>query len=221
MHATGVHSDEAIAVAFAAEGVTVQRLQTQRRQDRKREPSAWPIDTAKERALATQAMLANQAVIEAGGKADAVMAAARQVAGVLTRHRWSAGRAHEVCVGLLEELETTTSRKGDLERILHAVEDGLEGEALSAIRSQFRNFMNLHARAGSMAKLADALGKAHVSERKAYGVPDSPAESSPVDALSDEQLQAELQRLGDELAAMRADPGQAKALPALVPRLVA
>ena len=218
-HSTGRHDDEALAAMFAHEGVTVAGLRARRTRDRRVDKAAWPIDTSRDVAIATRAILTQQAQLEAGGQAEAVMAAARQVAGVLTRHRSSAGMAHDVCLRLLGELDATSTRKDDLERLLRAAESGLEGEALAAIRGQFRNFMALHHRAGSMAKLADALAKAQQQERKAWGVPEDPKESSPVDAMTDEQLQAEIARLGDEIAQMRANPSLAAALPPEAPVL--
>lgn len=202
VYAAGTMSDEAIAEQFAHQGVTVTNLRARRTRDRTRDAASWPQHTEGDVKAATKAILAQQAVIEQGGKADAVMAAARQIAGVLTIHRKDAGEAREGIMEILAEVRRATTKPAQWEAMLKACESDLTSEERATLRMQFRNAMALHSRAGSVHKVADALLKAQVAERKAWGVPEDPKDSNPVDSMNDDQLLAELARLRSDLATL-------------------
>lgn len=198
-HATGRHSDEALAVMFAHEGMTVQRLRGRRNRDRKIDPADWATHTAADVRAATQAILAQQAVIEQGGRADAVLAAARQTAGVLTRHRKDAGEARDAIMEVLAEVRRTSVKPAEWEELVKAAAADLDQADRAALRAQLRNVLALHSRAGSIHKVADALLKAQIAERKAWGVADDPKDADPLQGLTDDQLLAEIANIGAQL----------------------
>ena len=84
------------------------------------------------------------------------------------------------------------------------------------MRRQFAEFMKLHSRVASIQKLADSLQRLQTQERKAFGIKDDEGTSNPLDVMTERELEAELQRLGQQLAKMdaridAATAGQAEA----------
>lgn len=197
-HATGRWSDADLAERH---GVKVGTLRARRTRDRKADPAAWAVDLSGDVQRATQAVLTQAALIEAGGQADAVMAAARQIAGVLTGHRKDVQAARGVAMALLEELEVATVGKEGVAEMLEKAGADLDGMAKVAYHAQVRQFMALHSRVGSMAKLAEALNRLQPLERRAFGIPDDDKKlGNPLDAMTERQLEAEIERLQAELA---------------------
>lgn len=207
VYSTGKHTDDEVAQKFAHEGLTLAALQSKRSRDRKKDPTSWPQSLQGDVAVATRAILAQQAVLEEGGKADAVMAAARQVANVLTVHRHDAGQARQAVMEVVGELRRATVGVDQWQTLLEACSKDLTAEERSALRQQFKHALALHSRAGSIHKAADALLKTQIAERKAWGVAEDPKDANPLDALNDAQLQAEITRLQDDIDRLVAASG--------------
>lgn len=207
-HATGRYSDAQLAERFSREGVTVDRLRRERTRARKLDVASWAVDLTGDVKRASAAILAQQAMIAEGGTADAVMAAARQVAGVLSQHRQDAGSARALMMDLMNELRAATLRPEALDSLFQGIESELEGAELAAFRSQVREFMRLHSRVSSMFKLAQTMQTVQRQERQAFGVADDHRPADNLDALSTEQLQARLDMLNAEIADLQQKAGR-------------
>lgn len=107
--------------------------------------------------------------------ADAVDAAASTAADVILGQQARAGRAIGVTMRLLEELDATTMKAGELEQLMNKVAEDLTGPEREAFRSRVHDFMRLHSRIASMQKLMDTLGKAQAQESAAYNLVDTKA----------------------------------------------
>jgi hypothetical protein len=58
-----------------------------------------------------------------------------------------------------------------------------------------RELVKLHNRAATLQKLTDSMQRAQVMERKAFGIADDDTGASPVDSMTEAELEAELARL--------------------------
>lgn len=134
--------------------------------------------------------------------ADVVMVQAEVNKRVILAHRDRAARAIDVTMRMLQELDLTTSRPGDIEAVFEKMTEDLKGTALTEWQARFREFMRLHGRIASVHKLMDALARAQVLEAQAYGNlyegDKSPADE--LEHLTDEELngkiKSQLERLG-------------------------
>lgn len=91
---------------------------------------------------------------------------------VILRHRQDLGQTRQVAMDMLGELALTTKKPEEIEALFEKVTEDLGGNALTSAQQQFRDFMRLHSRIGSVHKLADTLSKLQERERKAYGLDD-------------------------------------------------
>lgn len=122
---------------------------------------------------------------------ETVLVAAELNRQVILGHRARVGKATDVAMRMLAELDATTLKAGELEALFERITEDTDGPALAAAQQQFREFMRLHARVGSAQKLMAALGTAQTLERQAFGLDDAdkppPADRKPLD-LSDDEL---------------------------------
>jgi hypothetical protein len=102
---------------------------------------------------------------------------------VILRHRQDLGQTRQVAMDMLGELSLTTKKPEEIEALFEKVTEDLGGNALASAQQQFRDFMRLHSRIGSVHKLADTLSKLQERERKAYGLDDD--ENKPGTSLED------------------------------------
>lgn len=215
----GRYTDAEIVERYAAEGLTYAGLRSKIRNERRRHgPGAWAQDLSKEVSNATKAILAQQQTIEAGGRAETVLAEARRVAGVLTRHRADSLEARDAVMETLAEVRRAAVKRDDWEKMLEAASADLTAEARAALRQQLKQALALHSRASSLHKLVDAIAKAQERERKAWHIPEeAPAGQSPFDSMDDAQVMAELGRLQGQMAALGIAVGQLQGMPPLPP----
>ena len=121
---------------------------------------------------------------------------------IIQRHRVRVGRAVDVAVRMLEELDTTTLRADELQSLFEKVTEDVTGPALQAAQQKFRDLMKLHSRIGSVQKLMLALKDAQVLEAQAYGnlYEAKKGESGELELLSDDEMQARIDELQAKLA---------------------
>lgn len=121
------------------------------------------------------------------GLSDTVAAAVELNKQVILQHRGDLKSTRNVMIDMLTELATTTKSADQLEAMFESLTDELTGPAKMAAAQQFRDFMRLHTRIGSVHKLADALKKVQELERKAFNLDDDSkgGSSGYEDALED------------------------------------
>jgi hypothetical protein len=136
------------------------------------------------------------------GLSETVIAEAELNKQVILRHRQDLGQTRQVAMDMLSELAATTKNAQELEALFEKVTEDLGGRALESAQQQFRDFMRLHSRIGSVHKLADTLSKLQERERKAYGLDDGDGGGSDLSDLSDEELDA---RIDEHLSRRAAD----------------
>lgn len=98
---------------------------------------------------------------------------------------------------MLGELRAVCSEH--VQRILSAIVETADEEERAALRRDVRQLAQLHNRVGSIARLADTMTWAHQLERKAFGISEDDGETSPLDAMSEAELLAEVERLSTRL----------------------
>lgn len=154
---------------------------------------------------ATQSLLVAQMVDGEVNKVkqglnQSVLAAAELNTLVISRHRVRAGKAVDVAMRMLDELDTTTTKPEELRALFEQVTADMSGPALQSAQQQFREFMRVHNRIGSVQKLMAALKDAQVLEAQAYGnlyeVKKGPDE---LELLSDDELDARLKEKAAKL----------------------
>ena len=74
--------------------------------------------------------------------------------------------------------------------------DQAEAARLAAL---LRELVKLHNRVSSMQKLADAMARVQTLERRALGIGDDDAGSNPLDTMNEGELQAEVDRLTQQM----------------------
>lgn len=101
---------------------------------------------------------------------DAVLLAAEIGAEVVMRHRDDARKARGVAMSLLAELETATMGGEALRNLLELCTAGQDADpdALADARAAFDKLLGLNSRVGAAQKLADAMTKLQMLERKAF-----------------------------------------------------
>lgn len=168
------------------------------RKDQEKRAGSWQRDLSARVRRASAAMLLEEQTkrtLAAGSEAAAVMQMAALTRDVILGHRGDITRARRVWNALLAELEATTVDPGKLTAMLEAAAAGLDEAAAAAMRAQLGNLLQLHQRVGSIHRLADAAGKLHTNERKAFGIAEDDGGANPLDTMSEHQLEAEIARL--------------------------
>jgi hypothetical protein len=194
-HATGRYTDPELA---AKHGVARETISRRRIADRKRNPLDWAVDRTEEVRRTTAALLVHEGVqktLAAGHDAESVLAAATISRDVILSHRTDVREARDVAGELLTELRTVTTRRGALDAMLDKALSTLSESEATALAAQYRELVKLHSRVGSIQRLADAMTRLQTLERKAFGIGDDEGGSNPLDSMTEEQLEAELERL--------------------------
>ncbi len=199
--ATGKYTDGELAAKHKTSRETVAK---RRSKDQKADPSRWQKDLTKQVRDATKALLMHEAVtkevtgkITAGHTATAILFAAEVSKQVILGQRNRIGRAVDVSMRMLDELDATTTKADEFGRLFDLLTEDMDELALAAARAKFNDLLRLHSRIGSAQKLMDALNRAQIMERQAFQIDDgdgdsSPAAVRPLVGFSTEELRAAL-----------------------------
>lgn len=183
-HRTGRYSDGQLAELF---GVSREAICRKRKKDQAKDPKRWQKDLREQTRQATAALLAADAVAKESGQrhneitvkvTDVISAAAEQAKDVILRHRTDIGATRELALALLDEVRLATTSPEQITELFEKITEDISGPALAAAQQQFRDFMRVHSRVGSVHKLADTLTKLQTLERKAFNL-DDPGEKPP------------------------------------------
>lgn len=159
---------------------------------------SWQKDLREVIRAATDAALLRDTATEAQNAAtDVVLVAAEVAKGVILGQRKRVGRAVDVSMRMLDELDATTTKADQIEALFEVLTDELDERTKASAQQQLREFMRLHARVGSAQKLMDALAKAQAMETAAFnlaaGDPNKPpAAPKSVLELDEDELLAEI-----------------------------
>ena len=169
-----------------AHGIDPATLSRKIKSDKAKDPSRWERDLTEVVRQATNARLIAEAVKESQSQEQVkasqkqgqeqvksvVNAAAETRTQVILSHRRRAGRAVDVAMRMLDELDTTTMKPDELEALFAKASGADEEENPTikrALMQQFRDFMRLHNRVASAQKLMSALKDAQALEAQAFG----------------------------------------------------
>lgn len=149
---------------------------------------AWTQDLGEQIRQATNAKLVAALVdkeVAKGGQevATTVLVAAELNKQVILAQRARVAEATSVAMGMLSELQAASTRQDQLQELFEQLNDGLSGIELASAQAQFRDFMRLHSRIGSVHKLMDALAKAQTIERQAFALDDDDGKPPPADPI--------------------------------------
>lgn len=198
-HSTGKYTLAELAAMHDTAEETISR---RRKRDRTADPGAWPVDRSEEVRRATAALLiqaSTKATISEGQAAEAVLAAAHATKDVILSHRTDAKAARSLANALVAELADVTHNKAGVARLLELAAADLDEAERAAMHAQARELLKLHSRAATLQKLTDAMQRAQVMERRAFGISDDDKGESPLDTMNERELQAEIDRLGQQL----------------------
>lgn len=140
-----------------------------------------------------------------GSATDTVLAAAQVQRDVILHHRTDAKLARATVRTLMDELAGVSLNGEHMRRIMAATCERLDDQEARALAEDFKVAFKvpfkLRARTSSLQRLVDALQRAHGFERKAFGIADDDAGTSPLDTMTTAELEAEIARLDGERAA--------------------
>jgi|GEM_PF-312750 len=187
-------------------GISDATICNRRGQDRIRDPGSWRRVSSDQVARATDALLAEDAVVRRGGEASTVLATAVLARDVILKHRTDIERARAVTAGLVAELESVSLQPEAIAEAVRKATEGMDPLERGTIMEQLRNLLRLHSRATSAHKLADALAKLQHMERTAFGIKDSASDDAKRKSLSDVERAARVAAILD-----RARKAQARA----------
>lgn len=135
---------------------------------------------------------------------DTVLRVAELNAEVILAHRGRVSKATDVVMRMLTELDATTRHAGEIQALFEALTDAsqMNAQQLATAQQQLRDLLRLHSRIGSVQKLMEALGKAQVLERQAFGLDDQAGKPPPAqvdwDSIPEsERLAAYLRMVSD------------------------
>lgn len=188
----------------AKHGITAPVLSRRMRDDREKDAGRWQRNRSAQVKQATAAMLMQEAVqstVKRGQEITAVLAVAAATRDVILGHRKDIGAARRVWTGLLAELEATTTSPQQLAAMLAQAGAHLDEAGRAALAAQHAQLMQLHARVGSIQRLADATIKLQAAERRAFGLKDEDGGSDPLDQMTEAELEAQIQALEAERVA--------------------
>lgn len=179
-HRTGRYSDGQLAELF---GVSREAIVRKRKRDQAEDPKRWQKDLREQVRQTTAALVAADAVKLESQQGhikvtDVIVAAAEQAKDVILRHRTDIGATRELALALLDEVRLATTSPDQIAELFEKITEDISGPALAAAQQQFRDFMRVHSRVGSVHKLADTLTKLQTLERKAFNL-DDPGEKPP------------------------------------------
>lgn len=180
-------------------GIDPATLNRQIKKDKKADPSDWAQDLTKAVKDATDARLMAEMVkaeVKEGQDQvkDAVKIAAEVNTQIILAHRNRAKAAVDVAMRMLGELDFATMQTDKIEAAFDKITEELSGPSKNLAVQQFRDFMRLHARVGSVHKLMDALAKAQVLERQAFGLDEkAKPPGAEFEDLSDADLDARIE----------------------------
>lgn len=163
-----------LADKHGTDAATIVRHKAKAQQD---DPTSWQKDLRPVVRQATNAILTQEAVTKEVNEGQhkvntVVLAAAELAASVIRRHRDDLVATRAAAMAMLGELNLTTHSADQIAELFEKVTEDLSGPGLAAVQAQFKDFMRLHTRIGSVQKLADTLNKLQVLERKAYDLDD-------------------------------------------------
>lgn len=171
---TGKFTLRELADKYGTNDATIGRRITD---DRKKDQTRWQKDLRDVVRRATDAKVMNalleqQQVSEGQQRVStAVQAAAEIGAKVILGQQERVRSAIDVVMRMLAELDATTMKADEIHDAFdRIISSELSGPALVSAQQQFREFMRLHNRIGSVHKLMDALTKAQAQEAKAFGL---------------------------------------------------
>ena len=126
-----------------------------------------------------------------------VLAAAELGKQVILGQRSRVGQAVDVSMRMMAELDATTTATDQIAAMFERVTEDMDPASLASAQAQFRDFMRLHNRIGSVQKLMDALGKAQAMQEKSYSLaaadPERKKEApQSVYEMSDDELLADI-----------------------------
>lgn len=104
---------------------------------------------------------------------NAVLGAAELNKQVILGQRSRVTAAVDVSMRMLAELDATTTKAEEIERMFEVLADGMDQQQLDSARRQLSEFLRLHNRVGSVQKLMEALNKAQAMERQAFSLDDA------------------------------------------------
>ena len=138
----------------------------------------WTKDLAVAVRQATSAALIQQVTTDLTTKSQqttttVVMAAAELNKQVILGQRSRVTAAVDVSMRMLAELDATTTKAAEIERMFEVLADGMDQQQLDSARRQLSEFLRLHNRVGSVQKLMEALNKAQAMERQAFSLDDT------------------------------------------------
>lgn len=187
-HRTGRYSDGQLAQLHR---VSREAIVRRRKRDQAADPKRWLKDLGEQVRQTTQALLAADAVTRESQAdhikvTDVIVMSAEAAKTVVLRHRQDIVSARTLTMHLLEEIRAATLGQAGIEEMFQMLTAEMDPVALALARQRFNDFLRLHARVGSMHKLADTLSKLQASERKAFSL-DEPGEKprDPPPSLTD------------------------------------
>lgn len=138
---------------------------------RRAKKQGWTKDLREVIKQATDAALLREAVTEAQKDVtQTVLVTAELNKQVILKHRGDIEQTNALAMAMLEELKLATHKPQEIQELFEKVTGDLSGPALTAAQAQFKDFMRVHSRVGSVHKLADTLAKLQTLERKAFGI---------------------------------------------------
>lgn len=140
---------------------------------RKSKKQGWTKDLREVIKQATDAAVLRETVTGAQKDVtETILVTAELNKQVILKHRGDISKTSSLAMDMLNELSLTTHKKEEIEELFEKVTGDLAGPALQAAQQQFKDFMRVHSRVGSVHKLADTLAKLQTLERKAFGIAD-------------------------------------------------
>ena len=198
-YATGRFTDVELAVKHNTACEVINR---RRRADRAIEPASWPVDLRADVKRATAALLMRDQITRTGtngSEAESVFAVATMAKDVILVHRGDARAARSLANALIGELADVTLHRDSIAQLIERAAGSLDQAEAARLAALLRELVKLHNRVSSMQKLADAMARVQTLERRAFGIGDDDAGSNPLDTMNEGELQAEVDRLTQQM----------------------
>jgi len=196
---TGKFTDRELAIKHNTAREVITR---RRRADRLKDPVSWPVDLRADVRRATAALLMCDQVtrtVTSGSQAESIFAAAAMVKDVILGHRGDARAARGLANALIGELADVTLHRDSIAQLIERAAGSLDQAEAASLAAAARELVKLHNRASTLQKLTDALARAQMLERRAFGIGDDDAGSNPLDTMNEHELQAEVDRLTQQM----------------------
>ena len=165
----------------------------------------WARDLAARVRQEVSARLVSDEVSAANAN-EAIDAAAARGVEVVRSHRQDIGRSRDVAARLVEELDMTTAHREEIAEEIEAFTDPGDGASESAQaraekrRAAMHRAVSLSSRASSIMALSGALKNIVGLERQAFSL-DAPESASPVQRMTDEEIDAKIADLSAKYGA--------------------